>query len=232
MLLTTTLLGAAFAGGLDLAVDPGLVSTWQATYAVYGPEGYGGMVLVDGSPTREGGATLVVRYLAPAEEEAAWLEGVTVDAEGALVSVVRREGRRMRTLTVGEGAVQDVVTEGKGGTPLSSRSHAVTGRVTSPWLLPLVLPAAQARGGDTWTGALLDGQQVGLSPSILTAQGRQEVGGGRKALVAQLVPGEGPVRSFIYDDELVSAIVEPQARVQWVAAPRDEVQATHERAGD
>lgn len=227
-LLPAVLSSAAQAGDIGVAVDPAAAALHRSTWAVYGSGGvYGGLVTLDGSPTREGGATLVARYLAPGQAEASWLEGVTVDAQGLLVSVVRREGRRMRTMTVGQGKVTDVVTEGRDAAPISSRDHAAQDSALSPWLLPMVLPAAMPRSGDTWQGSLLAGDQVSVSSAVLTAQGKQEVGGGRKALVAQLVPAEGHPRTIVYSEDGVSAMVDSQAGVQWVAGEREALQAAH-----
>lgn len=227
-LLPALLTTAALAGDIEVAVDPAAAALHRSTWAVYGSGGaYGGLVTLDGSPTREGGAVLVARYLSPGQAEPTWLEGVTVDAQGLLVSVVRREGRRMRTMTIGQGKVTDVVTEGKDATPLSSREHQARASALSPWLLPLVLPAALPRSGDSWEGSLLAGDQVAVPTAVLTAQGKQEVGGGRKALVAQLVPAEGHPRTVVYSEDGVTAMVDSQAGVQWVAGEREALQAAH-----
>ncbi|MCK6506890.1 hypothetical protein L6R53_26550 [Myxococcota bacterium] len=218
----------ALAGDIEIAVDPAALALHRSTWAVYGSGGvYGGLVTLDGSPTKEGGAVLVARYLAPGQAEAGWLEGVTVDTQGLLVSVVRREGRRMRTLSVLPGRVTDVVTEGREATPLSSRDHQAEDSALSPWLLPLVLPTALPRSGDTWKGSLLAGDQVSVPTAVLTAQGKQDVGGGRKALVAQLVPAEGHPRTVVYGEDGVTAMIDSQAGVQWVAGEREALQAAH-----
>lgn len=227
-LLPAALSGLAHAGRIEVAVDPAQVAAHESTWAVYGAGGtYGGLVTLDGSPTKEGGAVLVASYLAPGQTQASWLEGVTVDPQGLLVSVVRREGRRIRTLTVGEGTVSDVVTEGKEATPLSSRSHALGAQAFSPWLTPLVLPAVLPRAGDTWQGSVLAGDQVSVPDAVLTAQGKQDVGGGRKALVAQLVPVEGHPRTYVYSEDGVAAMIDTQGGVQWVAGERQALLSAH-----
>jgi hypothetical protein len=227
-MLTSLLLSTlALAGEIRFKADPALISAHKSTWAVYAGDSYSGMVTMDGTSTDSGGATLVVRYLAAGQDKPAWLEGVTVDKAGTVVEVVRREGRRMRTLTVGEGQVVDIVREGQDPAPLSSRSHAIEGEAFSAWLLPVLLPGARAAAGGRWQGELVDAQALQVDPALLTATGKQEVGGGRKALVATLQPAAGGTLRYVYDAETVTAIIDAEAGVQWVSAPREQVKATH-----
>ncbi len=229
-MLTSLLLPTlALAGEIRFKADPVLISTHKSTWAVYAGDSYSGMVTLDGTTTDSGGATLVVRYLAAGQDKPAWLEGVTVDQAGTVVEVVRREGRRMRTLSVDQGLVSDIVREGQDPEPLSSRSHELDGPAFSAWLLPVLLPGARAAAGDTWQGELVDAQELQVNEAVLTASGKQEVGGGRKALVATLQPAAGGALRYVYDAETVTAIIDAEAGVQWVAAPRDQVKATHAR---
>lgn len=219
----------ALAGDIRIAVDPALLSAHKSTWAVYAGETYSGMVTLDGTTTDTGGATLVARYLMAGQDKPAWLEGVTVDKSGAVVEVVRREGRRIRTLSLADGQLSDVVREGQDPQPLSERSHAVEGEAMSAWLLPVLLPGVRAGAGDTWRGELIDAQELQPGEALLTATGKQDVGGGRKALVATLQSADGSVLRYVYDTETVTAIVDAAAGVQWVAAPREQVKATHSK---
>lgn len=229
-MLTPLLLSSlALAGEIRFNADPALLSAHKSTWAVYAGESYSGMVTLDGTATDSGGAILVVRYLAAGQDKPAWLEGVTVDKSGVVVEVVRREGRRMRTLSVAEGQVSDIVREGQDTEPLSSRSHSIEGQAFSAWLLPVLLPGARAGVGDTWQGDLVDPQELQMDEAVLTASGKQDVGGGRKALVATLQSAGGGTLRYVYDAETVTAIIDSAAGVQWVAAPREQVKATHAR---
>lgn len=217
----------ALAAELRPKVDPTQLASHRSTWALYNGTTYGGMLTLDGAAVETGGATLVVRFVPAGQGKASWLEGVTVDAQGQLTEVVRREGRRIRTLRVEGPQIRDVVTEGQEATPLSERTHAVSGPTLSPWLLPLVIPGLRAGAGDDWQGVLVDAAQLDPAEAKLSALGRQEVGGGRKAQVISLQTGAGQSLRYIYDAETVTAIVDSAAGSQWVAASREQLKAHH-----
>ncbi|NOY27432.1 MAG: hypothetical protein GXP62_16320 [Oligoflexia bacterium] len=204
--------------------SPTDVAQTHMSFGAYGADGYVGMALLDGTPLAGGGATLVVRYFVAGQADAAWLEGATVDTRGKLVSVVHRQGRRFRTLTLTDDGVKDVVTEGTDSAPLSSQSHTVQGALNSPWLVAMSLAASIPADGCAWEGALVDGLVRSVSPATLACSGKHDVGQGRTALVARLQPQAGLARTFLYDQDGLSAIIQPQDGIQWVAMQRELIQ--------
>jgi len=226
LLTSIALSGGALAGSPGLVADPGALASLHTAYGVYSDGSYAGMVLFDGAAATEGGAVLVVRYVMAGQKDSAWIEGVTVDANGVVNQVVHREGRRMRTLSVqDDGSIHDVVTDGgEKGQVLSDQVLSdVHPPLSSPWLVASLLATTPASAGDEWHGTLLDGAVRGTASASLTWRGRQSVGGGRKADIAALTPVDGPARTFVFTDQGVSAIALAGTTTQWVASSREEL---------
>lgn len=224
--LTMTLVLAHTAQAAPPLPDPNPADVAKAhlAFGAYGADGYLGMALMDGTALAGGGATLVVRYYLAGQADAAWLEGATVAANGKLVSVVHRQGRRFRTLTLTEPGVNDVVTEGSDSAPLSSQPHPTQGAPSNPWLVAISLALSAPTHGCDWEGTLIDGGVRSISPATLSCSGKHDVGQGRTAFIAQLRPQDGLARTFLYDENGVSAIIQPQAGIQWVAVQRKQIQ--------
>ena len=231
MLALLSLAGATWAADLSLAAAPDKIAAHHSTWAVYAGGSYAGMAQMDGMADKSGGATLVVRFVPPGTDQAAWVEGVSVDAQGRLSKVVHREGRRLRTTTV-EGAVarDEVRDGGPEGTVIDQRELALPeGALTSPWLLPVLVLDIEAAKGDAWTGSVLDGAVLSPEPAVLTWQGRSRVGGDRVADLAVFARAGG-AWTLVRAEGAVAAIQQP-GQTQWVQAPRDQVEETHAQAG-
>ena len=227
MLTTLLLTSAALAGSPELVVDPGALGAVRASYGVYTGGNYSGMVLIDGRPEDDGGATVVVQVIMSGEKDPTWVEGVSVTPQGTLDRVVHREGRRIRTMTVqDDGTIHDVVTDGgpKGDVISDQVLSDLRTPLTNPWLVACLLSSTQASAGDTWTGTLVDGAERGTSAAGLTWRGKQDVGGGRKASIAVLSPLEGQMRTFVYTADGISAIAATGTSTQWVAADRADLE--------
>jgi len=227
MLSALLLTGAALAGSPGLVADPGALGALHASYGVYAGSTFSGMVLFDGTPDDDGGATVVVRYFMAGDKDPAWLEGVSVTPEGMLDMVVHREGRRIRTMTVqDDGSIHDVVTDGGDKGKVISDQVVVDLHppLSSPWLVACLLSTTPAQAGDTWSGTLLDGSLRSASPATLAWRGQQNVGGGRKADIAVLSPLQGTVRTFVFTADGVTAIAGTGTTTQWVATDRDELE--------
>lgn len=230
MLALLTLTGVALAGGIELEADPARVAQQRLTWAAYQGQTYAGMAMMDGMAEDDGGATLVVRYVMVGSEQPLWVQGITVDGDGELVKVVHREGRRIRSLVVDGDVLVDEIREGTvEGDPLSSREHALPdGPVSNPWLVPVALGQVKAGKGDAWQGTLVDGGGAGVEASTLAWQGKADVGGKRTSDLA-LLTRESGAWTLVVGTEGVAAIQRPGG-VQWVLAPREQVEAAHAQA--
>ncbi len=234
MMVLLSLLTAAWAGDLRVDADVDALATRRDTFAVYAGKSYAGMAMLDGMEEDDGGATLVVRYVPAGQDDPAWVEGVTVDADGKLTRVVYREGRKLRTLTVDGGVVHDVIREGgvEGPVLIARDFVAPAASLSSPWLV--VTGMDDARGlkkGDAWNGGFIDGAVVTPGRAGVTWQGQVAVGGGRNADVANISTSAGAWTLVFDADGDVAAIVRKDAGTQWVAADRAQVQQTHDQAG-
>lgn len=227
MIALVALAGVALAGGIALEVSPEELAAQRLTFAAYSGQTYVGLLQVDGMAEEGGGATLVARFLAPGSQQPTWIEGVTVDEEGELVKVVRREGRRIRSLVVEGDAVREEIREGGAdGAVVAERSHALgEGPLSSPWLVPLAIPLERVRKGDTWAGTLVDGAVLSPEAATLTWQGRAELGGKRDGELGVLVRDSATWSMVVADEEL--AAIAPATGMQWVAGPRAELHAAH-----
>ncbi len=233
MLSFLALVGVCHAGDLVLAVDPGDLAAEQRTFAVYQGRTYLGMTMVDGQADDDGGATLVVRYLPVGAKHSTWAEAISVDADGDVDKIVRREGRRIRVLTVGDGVVEEELREGgMEGELLNQRSLALgDASPANPWLVPLVLDEQRRlRKGDRWDGPVLDAAQPSIEQGAIVFEGAMDVGGGRVSDVAMLGRESQDWLVILDADGGVSAIVPRGSGQQWVAADRAQVQQTHAQA--